>query len=300
MKRAKIVLIVGFFVSVIVFSMVFFVYKSNNKISQEVEEENMQEELQEIRQEKTEEEMMREIRLAEKRKGTNKREVSEEIEDTREKVTLGNGEEVVVEANANRIEMTSREVKKVKSEAENLIYNFNFARAHDFLYGESLKYKEETIPEDIKIMIEETALMSSFDMSLMQEETTWGILDTIRGFKNEDNFLASILYLEHKQRKYIIESVDSVNPIFVERKIDVLKKEDVTNEFDRNKLDTLYQKEKDAIDKIYKHTFLIEGNKLESYIVNIDGKLKFISMEQVTSNGAKYYTIKEGMELFNE
>jgi Na+-transporting methylmalonyl-CoA/oxaloacetate decarboxylase gamma subunit len=271
MKNKTIVILFFLLMIISIVAMGFFVVNRNQELSEKIDEETNKIEENENSGEKKEEE-----------------------KDESYIITNSKGEDILVDPNKEKEDIDSFETSKLKAEVNDKISSFDFLEAHEFVYEESLKYNDESMPEDINVLLEDTAIMSNVKGVLNSGDNDIAV-SLVKSLKNEDVFLIGTLFLEDTERRYIIETTESINPVFY-GDIEIISKENISDSYKEENIFELNRLEN--VREVYKHEFKIEGNRIWSYIARTDERLRFIKMIQDENNEITYYTIEEWDENF--
>lgn len=219
-----------------------------------------------------------------------------------EQVSLGSPE--IANNNTKQEESANLETKKevlddfssksIVEQTKKLLYDFEFSKAHEQLSEAIRAYSLEGLPDSIKVLREETALLSNFKAMLESNHSDM-VIDAIKSLKDVDAFLASSLFLNQEDRRYLIESIKSINPVF-KGTINLISKKNITEDYLSEGIEELHSMT--SIEEVYRHEFKLEGNIVRSYIVKTEGEFRIATMIGDASNKTRYYTIEEWDSLF--
>lgn len=183
---------------------------------------------------------------------------------------------------------------KIMEQTKKHLYAFEFLTAHEFLSEAILAYSLEELPDDIQLLREETAMLSNFK-AMLESNHSDRVIDAIKSLKDVDAFLASSLFLNQEDRRYLISSIKSINPVF-KGTVELISKKNITENYLSDEIEELHSMT--SVEEVYRHEFKIEGNIVRSYIVKTEGKFRIATMIGDTSNKTHYYTIEEWDSLF--
>jgi len=205
-----------------------------------------------------------------------------------------------IQATANKKEDKSQVGEKAennKADIKEKIFAFKFEEAEQDL----LKFKESNESNfsknaDLKEMLNELALMANFK-EMRERNENKRIIELIKSFKNSDDFFASIMWLEDSDRKYLIESSESLNPVFYGN-VKIINKREISLK-DLNDLYNIKSKIEN-IDKCIEYKFEIENYNLLAYIIKADDNLYLYSITETEEGKTPYFTIEEWDKFYEE
>ena len=208
-------------------------------------------------------------------------------------LTNSKGETIKVEPSPTKPPIQDADVASIYKSVSALFYRFEFLEAHEKTVEELLKYQEDTLPKQMKDLRDETATISNFQ-AMLESKNRGMVVETIKRLQNEDCFFASVLFLKEEDRRYLIESIKSINPVFYGAMEDVQKQE-ITESYVLLGMEEL--NELSQVEKVYQYEFKVEGNLIRAYLAKTNGNLRFIKMTGDAGNKIKYHTIEES-DLF--
>lgn len=181
------------------------------------------------------------------------------------------------------------DVRQVASEH---LINFEFTKAVNSISNnlEGYNTEDSEVYNDYLDTYKELALMSKFESMKEYGEDSY-LRESIEGLRVPDNFLISVMWLDSFERRYLIKTSKSLNPIFNGGVI--IKKSKIVEKEDSPHLKNVEISIKD-IKEIIEYEIEIEENELLAYVVvDSSGNLFFYTMIEKVEGSTSYITIEK-------
>lgn len=194
-------------------------------------------------------------------------------------------------------------VNTLVGKARMLFREFKFAEGAELLKTEGTDiYLDEGAGEILYDLNFQASLLSNlapppnvdFDGEYATDEGIDNILNRITD--TELAFLG-VMLLDHRIRGEYILNKESLNPIFDDVKIRILKKEEAKNEELFNRINNLYSNV-EGVEQIH---FNIDGNELYAYVLIFqDGRAKLYTIQEVVEGSTSYKSVSEWNKVYEK
>lgn len=194
-------------------------------------------------------------------------------------------------------------VNTLVEKARMLFREFKFAEGAELLKTEGTDiYLDEGAGEILYDLNFQASLLSNlapppnvdFDGEYATDEGIDNILNRITD--TELAFLG-VMLLDHRIRGEYILNKESLNPIFDDVKIRILKKEEAKNEELFNRINNLYSNV-EGVEQIH---FNIDGNELYAYVLIFqDGRAKLYTIQEVVEGSTSYKSVSEWNKVYEK